>query len=196
MKNIIFSCRNFCSNIFANVLIFVGFDLIPIYQQGSFINHHSVKKSKVRFLEDDLEFLDNIAPSCSTDQYFISSKYEVLTPSYHEDLKNQYFGARGLQITKGNNKGNQAKSEKIYTFFKNLGTKFSTRKKNFFSKQLFLRHTPCLKSTKMNFYGNPITDFVSRLPYIAISRMEICKKWRFSWHTPTGAIIYDYANTR
>ena len=68
--------------------------MAPLYQQGSFINHQSGKKLKVRFLEDDLEFLDNIAPSCSTDQYFISSKYEVLTPSYHEDLKNHYLGCQ------------------------------------------------------------------------------------------------------
>ena len=119
------------------MLIFVGFDLIPLYQQGSFINHHSVKKSKVRFLEDDLEFLDNIAPSCSTDQYFISSKYEVLTPSYHEDLKNQYFGARGLQITKGNNKGNQAKSGKNRYIFQKSWYKIFDKKKKLFFKTTF-----------------------------------------------------------
>ena len=117
--------------------IFVGFDLIPLYQQGSFINHHSVKKSKVRFLEDDLEFLDNIAPSCSTDQYFISSKYEVLTPSYHEDLKNQYFGARGVQITKGNTKGNQEKCEKNQYNFQKCWYKIFDKKKKLFFKTIF-----------------------------------------------------------
>ena len=49
------------------------------------------KNFKSRFLEHELEFVAHIAPSCSTDQYFISSKYEVLTPSHHGDTKNQYF---------------------------------------------------------------------------------------------------------
>ena len=43
------------------------------------------------YLEDALEFLAHIAPSCSTYEYFGSSKYEALTPSHHGDMKNQYF---------------------------------------------------------------------------------------------------------
>ena len=66
---------------------------LPLYrlQQGSFINHQSHKKFKARYFENYLEFGDNITPSCSTDQYFISSKYEVLTPSHHRDMKKQFF---------------------------------------------------------------------------------------------------------
>ena len=33
----------------------------------------------------------SIAPSCSTDEYFGSSKYEALTPSHHGDTEIQYF---------------------------------------------------------------------------------------------------------
>ena len=47
--------------------------------------------STVLYLEDELEFLAHIAPSCSTYEYFGSSKYETLTPSHHGDMKNQYF---------------------------------------------------------------------------------------------------------
>ena len=43
------------------------------------------------YLEDALEFSAHIAPSCSTHEYFGSSKYEALTPSHHGDMKNQYF---------------------------------------------------------------------------------------------------------
>ena len=45
----------------------------------------------VLYLEDELEFSAHIAPSCSTHEYFGSSKYEALTPSHHGDMKNQYF---------------------------------------------------------------------------------------------------------
>ena len=50
-----------------------------------------MKKIKVLYLEDALEFSAHIAPSCSTHEYFGSSKYEALTPSHHGDMKNQYF---------------------------------------------------------------------------------------------------------
>ena len=66
---------------------------LPLYtvQQVPFINHQSHKKVKTQYFEKYLEFGDNIPPSCSTDQYFISSKYEVLTPSHHRDMKKQFF---------------------------------------------------------------------------------------------------------
>ena len=51
----------------------------------------SRKKIKVLYLEHELEFSDNIAPSCSTHEYFGSSKYEALTPSHHGDTEIQYF---------------------------------------------------------------------------------------------------------
>ena len=57
----------------------------------SFINEHLKKKFKVLYLEQELEFIDNIAPSCSTHEYFGSSKYEALTPSHHGDTEIQYF---------------------------------------------------------------------------------------------------------
>ena len=91
LKKTFFFVPNFhCQKM--NIFRFFSIKL-PLYrvQQVSFINHQSHKKFKARYFENYLEFGDNIAPSCSTDQYFISSKYEVLTPSHHEDMKNQYF---------------------------------------------------------------------------------------------------------
>ena len=57
----------------------------------SFTNGHLKKKFKMLYLEDELEFFDHIAPSCSTHEYFKSSEYEALTPSHHGDTEIQYF---------------------------------------------------------------------------------------------------------
>ena len=57
----------------------------------SFTNGHLKKKIKMFYLEDELEFFDHIAPSCSTHEYFKSSEYEALTPSHHGDTEIQYF---------------------------------------------------------------------------------------------------------
>ena len=67
--------------------------VLPLYRvcQISFINHKFWKTVKVLYLEDALEFLAHIAPSCSTYEYFGSPKYEALTPSHHGDMKHQYF---------------------------------------------------------------------------------------------------------
>ena len=92
LEKTFFFVPNFC---FQKMNIFMFFSVeLPLYtvQQVPFINHQSHKKVKARYFENDLEFGDNIPPTCSTDQYFISSKYEVLTPSHYEDTKNQYFG--------------------------------------------------------------------------------------------------------
>ena len=43
------------------------------------------------YLEHVMEFVDHIAPSCSTHEYFRSSEYEALTPSRHGDTEIQYF---------------------------------------------------------------------------------------------------------
>ena len=98
LKKTFFFVPNFhCQKM--NIFWFFSIKL-PLYrvQQVSFINPQSHKNFKARYFEKYLEFGDNIAPSCSADQYFISSKYEVLTPSHHEDTKNQYLRSKTWYI--------------------------------------------------------------------------------------------------
>ena len=73
LKKSFFFVPNFC---FQKITIFRFFSVkFPLYrfQQGSFINHQSHKKFKARYFENYLEFVDNIAPSCSS--LLISTSY-------------------------------------------------------------------------------------------------------------------------
>ena len=75
-------------------------------------------------------------------------------------------------------------------FFENVWKKNSTIKKNFFSTKFFLRHTSCLKSSKMHFYGNPTTDFVTRLPYIALGNLPKIRKIPMLWDILQWVLSY------
>ena len=80
--------------------------------------------------------------------------------------------------------------------FRNVEAKISIRKKTFFLKRNFLRHISCLKSTKMHFYGNPTTDFVTRLPYIALGNLPKIRKipmfWDILWWVQSYADFSAY----
>ena len=52
--------------------------------------------------------------------------------------------------------------------------KSENKKTNF--NDFFLKHIFCLKSSKMKFYRNPTTDFVTRLPYIALGNLPKIRK--------------------
>ena len=52
---------------------------------------------------------------------------------------------------------------------------FSTRKKYFFSKQIFLGHASPLKTSKIKFYCNPTTELAARPPYIAVGNLPKMK---------------------
>ena len=56
-----------------------------------------------------------------------------------------------------------------------FGKKFENKKRDFFN-DFFLRHTSSLKSSKMKFYPNPTTDFVTRLPYIVFGNLPKMRK--------------------
>ena len=53
-------------------------------------------------------------------------------------------------------------------------------RKNIFSYRknfkFFLGHIVSLKSSKIKFYGNPTTDFVTRLPYIVLGNLAKIRK--------------------
>ena len=99
-------------------------------------------------------------------------------------------------------------------FSRKLEAKFWDEKEKVF-QNFFLGHTSWLKSSKMNFYGNPTTDHVTRLPYIALGNLPkirktltysngrhhmwletSCKPYRYSLNQnyfigSTGAVMYS-----
>ena len=80
------------------------------------------------------------------------------------------------------------------TFFKKIGSKILERKRKSFSKKSFLGHTSWLKSSKMNFYGNPTTDFVTRLPYIVLVNLAKIRKIPMLWDILQWAPSYIKKN--
>ena len=107
---------------------------------------------------------NDIPSSCSTHQYFGSSKYELLTPSQSGDMNFSFLPTRKTvfySVTLCN-------LHKVFmknTCFCNFC--FRVEKnilKNFFSKQNFLGHTPYVKSLKINFQSNPTTELAARVP--------------------------------
>ena len=87
-------------------------------------------------------------------------------------------------------KENQYKINENPVFFENVWTTFSKIKKPFFQR-IFLRHTSCLKSSKMKFYRNPTTDFVTRLPYIVFGNLQKMRKIPMVWDILQWVLSYE-----
>ena len=79
------------------------------------------------------------------------------------------------------------KNQLLKIDFQKCCNKIFDDEKNFFFKQNFLGHAPCLKSPKMNFYDNRTTDAVSRLPYVMLGNLQK------TWKIPTFWDILQWA---
>ena len=128
------------------------------------------------YLHNEKELELHIWRIRSTHEYYNLVQYDPKTPTHLRDTAVLLFPE--LVIYKGN-LPNPIHSVLAWIFtciFQNLWTVFSMIKKNIFSKHFFLRHASWLKSSKINFYDNPITDFVTRPPYIALENLS--KIWK------------------
>ena len=140
-----------------------------------------VQNAGFSYLHNEKELELHIWRIRSTHEYYNLVQYDPKTPTHLRDTAVLLFPE--LVIYKGN-LPNPIHSVLAWIFtciFQNLWSVFLMIKKSFFSKPNFLGHAPWLKSSKIHFYSNPTTDFVTRQPYIVPENLPKIRKIHMIW---------------